>query len=147
MKKYVPTAQWNCPYRQIDWLFRFVVIQWVWGDYMNKTSYYKHSIFNIIFSLFYILPFGFLPLYDYFVSIGKPIADSIFDIFSSVLFLLFFVGTPIIIIINTISLCYNVGVCIKGKEHKIQCIILTVINLLLTLFIVLVAYLFADRAW
>ena len=57
---------------------------------MNKTSYYKHSIFNIIFSLFYILPFGFLPLYDYFVSIGKPIADSIFDIFSSVLFLLFF---------------------------------------------------------
>ena len=114
---------------------------------MNKTSYYKHFIFNIIFSLFYILPFGFLPLYDYFVSIGKPIADSIFDIFSSVLFLLFFVGTPIIIIINTISLCYNVGVCIKGKEHKIQCIILTVINLLLTLFIVLVAYLFADRAW
>ncbi|MBR3918481.1 MAG: hypothetical protein IKJ59_07070 [Clostridia bacterium] len=114
---------------------------------MNKTSYYKHSIFNIIFSLFYILPFGFLPLYDYFVSIGKPIADSIFDIFSSVLFLLFFVGTPIIIIINTISLCYNVGVCIKGKEHKIQCIILTVINFLLTLFIVFVAYMFADRAW
>ena len=114
---------------------------------MNKTSYYKHSIFNIIFSLFYILPFGFLPLYDYFVSIGKPIADSIFDIFSSVLFLLFFVGTPIIIIINTISLCYNVGVCINGKEHKIQCIILTVINFLLTLFIIFVAYMFADRAW
>ena len=114
---------------------------------MNKTSYYKHSIFNIIFSFFYILPYSFLPLYDYFVSIGKPIADSIFDIFSSVLFLLFFVCTPIIIIINTISLCYNVGVCIKEKEYKIQCIILTVINLLLTLFIVLVAYLFADRAW
>ena len=114
---------------------------------MNKTSYYKHSIFNIIFSLFYILPFGFLPLYDYFVSIGKPIADSIFDIFTSVLFLLFFVGTPIMIIVNIISLCYNIGLCIKGKEYKMQCIILTVINLLLTLFIALVAYLFADRAW
>lgn len=114
---------------------------------MNKSSSYKRFIFNIIFSLLYILPFGFLPIYDYFVSIGKPIADSIFDIFTSVLFLLFFVGTPIIIIINIISLCYNIGVCIKGKEHKIQCIILTVINLLLTLFIALIAYLFADRAW
>lgn len=114
---------------------------------MNKTSHYKYFIFNIIFSLLYILPFGFLPLYDYFVSIGKPIADSIFDIFASVLFLLFFVGTPIMIIINIISLCYNIGVCIKGKEYKMQCIILTVINLLLTLFIALVAYLFADRAW
>ena len=114
---------------------------------MNKTPYYKHFFFNILFSLFYILPFGFLPLYDYFVSIGKPIADSIFDIFTSVLFLLFFVGTPIMIIINIISLCYNIGVCIKGKEYKMQCIILTVTNLLLTLFIALVAYLFADRAW
>ena len=114
---------------------------------MNKTSYYKHSIFNIIFSLFYILPFGFLPLYDYFVSIGKPIADSIFDIFTSVLFLLFFVGTPIMLIVNLISLCYNIGLCIKGKENKIKCIIITAINLLLTLFIAIVAYLFADRAW
>ncbi len=114
---------------------------------MNKTSYYKYFIFNIIFSLLYILPFGFLPMYDYFVSIGKPIADSIFDIFTSILFLLFFVGTPIIIIINIISLCYIIGVCIKRKEHKTQCIILTVINLLLILFIALIAYLFADRAW
>ncbi len=114
---------------------------------MKKTSYYKLFIFNIIFSLFYILPFGFLPLYDYFASIGKPIADSIFDIFSSVLFLLFFVGTPIMLIVNLISLCYNIGLCIKGKENKIKCIIITAINLLLTLFIAIVAYLFADRAW
>ena len=114
---------------------------------MNKTSHYKHFIFNIIFSLLYILPFGFLPLYDYSVSIGKPIADFIFDIFIRFLFLLFFVCTPIIIIMNIISLCYNIGVCIKGKEHKIQCIVLIVINLLLTLFIALVAYLFSDRAW
>ena len=114
---------------------------------MTKTSHYKHFIFNIIFSLLYILPFGFLPLYDYFVSIGKPIADSILYIFISVLFLLFFVGTPIMIIVNIISLCYNIGLCIKGKEYKMQCIILTVTNLLLTLFIALVAYLFADRAW
>lgn len=114
---------------------------------MNKVSYYRRFISNIIPSLLYILPFSFLPIYDYSVNIGKPIADSIFDLFAHILFLLFFVGTPITIIIKITFLCKNIVVCIKEKERKIPYIILIVINLLSALFIALIAYLFAERAW